>query len=97
MKCLAAALVVALTAPSLFTPARAAQCAAAAISARGEPAAFQWLARTKARANWRAKVRHFKGLGAPYADWNRAKNRTEDCPPSGRGIACTFAANPCRP
>ena len=72
-------------------------CAPAAVSARGEPSAFKWLARTKARANWRAKVRKLKGLGAPYSDWNRAHNQTEDCGPDGRAMACTFTGLPCRP
>ena len=94
---IALSLVAFLIAPALATSARAGQCAPAAVSAHGEPATFQWLARTKARANWRAKVRHLKGLGAPFADWDRAENRTEDCTPSVRGIACTFAATPCRP
>ena len=79
-----------------LTPAAAQTCATSTISGRGEPSAFQWLARTKARANWRAKVRKLKGLGSPYSDWNRAQSRTEDCGPDGRGIACTFAGIPCR-
>ena len=77
--------------------ARADQCATIPVTVRGEPSAFQWIARTKARASWRAKVRRLKGLGSPYSDWSRAQNRTEDCGPDGRGKACTFQGTPCRP
>lgn len=77
--------------------ALAAQCAPARVSARGEPSVFQWLALTKAKGNWRAKVRRTKALGGLYADWRRAENRTEDCGPDGKGIACTVSAVPCRP
>lgn len=79
------------------TAAHAGQCAQARVSARGEPSVFQWLALTKARGNWRAKVRRSKGLGGLYADWKRAESRTEDCGPDGRGIACTVTATPCQP
>lgn len=75
----------------------AAQCASTVVSARGEPSVFQWLALSKAKGNWRAKVRRTKGLGGLYADWRRADSRTEECGPDGKGIACTVAAVPCRP
>ncbi len=77
--------------------AGAAQCAAAPVSARGEPSVFRWLALTKAKGNWRAKVRRTKRLGGLYADWKRAQASTEDCGPDGKGIACTVTAIPCRP
>lgn len=89
--------VLALAVPPIETSAAVETCSPTAVSARGEPSAFNWLARTKARANWRAKVRQLKGLGAPYSDWNRAHEPTEDCGPDGRGIACTFSGIPCRP
>ena len=77
--------------------AGAAQCAAGRVSARGEPSVFQWLALTKAKGNWRAKVRRTKALGGLYADWRRADSPTQDCGPDGKGIACTVTAIPCRP
>lgn len=71
-------------------------CAAEIISARGEPAGFVWLAKTKARANWRSRVRALKSLGEPYSSWSRATNKTEDCQQTVRGTVCTFSASPCK-
>lgn len=73
----------------------AGDCAASPVSARGEPASFEWLAKTKARANWRSRVRGTKALGEPYSTWNRADNREERCTTSNTGITCTFTATPC--
>ena len=72
-------------------------CAAAPVTARGEASTFQWLARTKARANWRVKVRRLKGLGADYANWNEARSTAYECGQNGKGIACTVSAIPCHP
>ncbi|MEQ1716493.1 MAG: hypothetical protein ABL907_10995, partial [Hyphomicrobium sp.] len=44
--------------------ASAASCASEQIEARGEQSRFLWLAKTKARANWRRKVRTNPALGA---------------------------------
>lgn len=71
-------------------------CANLSISTRGEVASFQWLAKTKARANWRARVRATKSLGEAYSSWTKAKGRTEACDNIGRGIVCTFSGTPCQ-
>ena len=73
----------------------AGKCAASPVSARGEPASFEWLAKTKARSNWRSRVRGTKALGAAYSTWNLADSRDERCTTSARGIVCTFTATPC--
>ena len=61
------ALVTTVAAPVL--KADAATCAGSAIEARGEQSRYEWLAKTKARANWRRKVRATPGLGPTYANW----------------------------
>ena len=71
-------------------------CAAGPVKARGEPSTFQWLAMTKARANWRSRVRATKALGPAYSTWTRAQNRTEDCAPTPRGTVCVFGGVPCK-
>ncbi len=78
-------------------PARAGTCAAAAIEARGEQSRFVWLAKTKARANWRRKVRATPGLGAPYANWARAQTTDERCLTGPEGTLCIFTGTPCLP
>ena len=37
------------------------------------------MAKTKARANWRRKVRSMPGIGPGYANWARAENTEERC------------------
>ncbi len=81
----------------LSREASALTCAQTLVTARGEPARFIVLARTKARANWRARVRAMPGLGAPYANWARALNAEERCISGPGGTACTLSATPCRP
>ena len=71
-------------------------CAGTAVAARGEPASFEWLAKTKARANWRSRVRATSKLGATYSNWSRAQGRDERCERGPQGVVCTFAATPCR-
>lgn len=73
----------------------AANCAASAITARGEPSRFEWLAKTKARANWRRRVRLTTGLGPAYADWKLAENMQESCLVGSAGTVCTLTATPC--
>lgn len=72
------------------------ECSALVITGRGEPASFEWLAKTKARANWRTRVRNTRALGEAFSTWNRAQNREEKCVTARTGaITCTFSANPC--
>lgn len=71
-------------------------CSAKAVTVRGDPSKFEWIARTKAKANWRAKVRAITGLGDPYANWNRAENRQEECDAVPNGTVCEFTGIPCR-
>ena len=78
-------------------PVRADTCATEAISARGEAAPFEWAAKTKARANWRRRVRATTGLGTPYSDWKRATNTEERCISGPEGTVCVFTGLPCRP
>ncbi len=71
-------------------------CSQAAVSSQGEPARFEWLAKTKARANWRAKVRALSELGPDYANWNIAAERSEICSDGPDGVTCLFTGTPCK-
>jgi hypothetical protein len=78
------------------TPADAFVCAQTQITARGEPSTYEWLAKTKARANWRTRVRATRELGTRYSTWSQAQAKVETCEPAVRGVICTFTAIPCR-
>lgn len=71
-------------------------CSDQIVSVRGEPSSLTWLARTKTKANWRAKVRALPGLGDEYAKWERAENATEHCVSGPSGTICDFEGVPCR-
>ena len=75
----------------------AAACASTAVEARGEQSRFVWIAKTKARANWRAKVRRTPGLGTKYANWARANDTEERCLTGPAGTLCIFTGKPCLP
>jgi|SRR6185312_10187081 len=93
-----AILVLAFFAPLLSPqPARAGDCSATVIVARGEESSFVWLAKVKARAHWRQKVRSMPGLGPNYANWARAQNTEERCLSGGAGAVCIFTGTPCLP
>lgn len=77
--------------------ALAVTCAQVEVTARGENARFQWLARSKAKANWRRKVRETTGLGAAFSNWNIAMNADEECLTGPVGTICTFTGIPCKP
>lgn len=79
-------------------PANAAgkTCSDAAVSARGEPARFMWLAKTKARANWRRRVRATTGLGTDYSNWGNAETSEERCITAEGGTVCIFTGYPCK-
>lgn len=79
------------------TPAMAATCAGEPVEARGEQSRYVWLAKTKARANWRTKVRKTPGLGTTYANWARAANTDERCLSGPAGTLCIFKGTPCVP
>ena len=79
------------------TPALAETCAGEPVTARGEPSRFVWFAKTKARANWRRKVRATPELGAEMAVWNRAMNAEERCLTGPSGTVCIFTGVPCKP
>lgn len=83
-------------APIAFLAA-AATCADASVEARGEQSRFIWIAKAKARANWRAKVRRTPGLGPKYANWARANNTEERCLTGPAGTLCIFTGTPCLP
>jgi hypothetical protein len=89
---------VGLTAAAAFAapPAHSETCASVAVEARGEPASFMWLAKTKARANWRHKVREMTGLGADFSNWSRASNAQERCLSGPSGTLCIFTGYPCK-
>ena len=74
----------------------AADCADEAVTARGEPARFEVLAKAKARGNWRAKVRTLPTLGAAYADWNKALAPDYRCSQQNGQHTCVAVAHPCR-
>lgn len=82
-------------AAAMNSPARSETCADHALTARGEPARLEWLAKTKARANWRARVRATPGLGDAYSGWRQARDPQEQCQPSAAGVVCTFSGVPC--
>jgi hypothetical protein len=82
---------------SATRPVFAASCATAAVEARGEQSRFAWIAKTKARANWRAKVRRTPGLGTKYANWARASDTEERCLTGPAGTLCIFTGTPCLP
>jgi len=80
-----------------ITPADAAKtCSDAAISARGEPARFLWLAKTKARANWRRKVRATPNLGTDFSNWGNAQTSDERCITAEGRTVCIFTGYPCK-
>jgi len=78
-------------------PTWAGTCAENAVSARGEESRYVWMAKTKARAGWRHKVRSTTGLGPSYANWANAENTEEHCLTGPSGTVCTFTGTPCRP
>lgn len=78
------------------SPLYAKVCWDQSVSARGEPSRLQWLARTKTKANWRAKVRALPGLGDEFAKWERAEDATEHCVSGPSGTICDFSGVPCR-
>ena len=80
----------------ISAPALSKTCASEVVYARGEPASFEWIARMKTHANWRAKVRALPNLGDPYANWSRAENSTERCFSGADGTVCQFTGTPCR-
>lgn len=81
----------------LVAPAQAAKtCSEAVVSARGEPASYLWLAKTKARANWRRKVRATPSLGAEFASWGNAETSEERCITAEGGTVCIFTGYPCK-
>ena len=86
-----------LLAACLSGTAQAAACHDAAVSARGEPSRFVWIAKTKARANWRRKVRSISGLGADWAVWGNASETEERCLSGPEGTLCIFTGTPCKP
>lgn len=81
----------------MVPPALADACAGESVEARGEPSRYLWLAKTKARANWRVKVRGTPGLGPDYANWARAQNTDERCYSGPTGNLCVFSGTPCKP
>lgn len=95
---ISALLLAAATVPLLAaSPVEAGSCSATAIMARGEESRFIWLAKVKARALWRQKVRAMPGLGPDYANWARAQNTEERCLTGGAGTVCIFTGTPCLP
>lgn len=77
--------------------AAAKTCSDVAISAHGEQSRYVWLAKTKARANWRRKVRATTGLGTDYSNWNNAETSEERCITGADGTICIFTGYPCKP
>jgi hypothetical protein len=77
-------------------PALSETCSAVPVTARGEPARYEWMAKLKARANWRAKVRATTDLGADWAVWKLAKDTEERCLAGPEGTVCILTGSPCR-
>lgn len=78
------------------TPASAKKCVEEVVTVRGEPATFKWLARSKARANWRSRIRVTPGLGDPFANWALAEDAEEQCVSQADGTVCRLSGRPCR-
>jgi hypothetical protein len=76
--------------------AGAVTCSERTVSARGEPARYEVLAKAKARGNWRAQVRALPGLGPLYATWTIADAAHYECSERDGRFACTAIAQPCR-
>jgi hypothetical protein len=91
---LSPALLLTLLAPAV--PAWAVTCAPEAVSARGDPSRFEVLAKANARGNWRAKVRAIPTLGAPYADFNKARDAGYRCTFEDSRHTCFAIGHPCR-
>jgi hypothetical protein len=72
-------------------------CSPAPVTARGEPSRYEWMAKLKARANWRAKVRASTELGPDWAAWKLAKDTEERCLAGPESTVCIFTGSPCRP
>ncbi|CCB67399.1 conserved protein of unknown function [Hyphomicrobium sp. MC1] len=82
--------------PEFPNGAHADTCASAPVVARGEESRFEWSAKAKTRANWRAKVRAMTTLGPDYANWGRAQDTEERCMTGPKGTVCIFTGTPCR-
>lgn len=78
-------------------PAAAETCASETVTARGEASRYEWSGKLKARANWRVRVRQMSSLGAPYSNWNRAKDASISCKTDRLGFTCVASGRPCRP
>ncbi len=57
---------------------------------------FLWLAKTKARANWRRKVRVTPTLGTDFSNWGNAETSEERCITAEGGTVCIFTGYPCK-
>ena len=85
--------------PVLFAstaPAAAQTCAKEAVTSRSENSRFEWTAKSKARANWRLKVRKLPRLGPDYANWAHAANAEERCLSGPSGVVCVLTGTPCK-
>jgi hypothetical protein len=78
------------------TPARAETCGIAPVVAAGEPSRILTLAKIKARANWRAKVRALARYGGAYSNWSRAERTEETCTLHDGRYRCRAKAIPCK-
>ena len=86
----------------LAQPAMASICSHKSVSAPGQPSAFAFVAKSRAKAAWRAAVTADPQLGPDYAVWGIAEARVFDCrsvPPRkgffGQTI-CTATAAACK-
>lgn len=89
-------IVTALPAITAAMPAAAQTCFITSVTAGGEPSRALWLAKTKARSNWRQKVRLMPRLGAEYANWSQAENTAEMCTLQDGKHHCRARATPCK-
>jgi hypothetical protein len=87
--------IVALQVSCASTATFAATCSSQRIEARGEESRYAWVAKTKARASWRYKVRLTPGLGPSYANWAHAEDTEERCLSGPAGTLCIFSGLPC--
>lgn len=78
------------------TGAIAETCGKEPVTARSENSRYEWVAKAKARSNWRVKVRKLPGLGPDYANWPRAANTEERCLSGPAGTVCILTGTPCK-
>lgn len=94
----AAPLALLLTAGAPMSAAHALTCKAPVTGGVGRNL-IKSIAQRNARIKWRAKVNLTPGLGLPFSNWDKAKDRHYNCGQYGtlyKKWGCTATARPCK-